>query len=87
MPPASTPLPFTERTATELSNFLECTHRASLDLLVREKKLDRPGQNDIERRLLAMRGTEHERAVLTHYKTLGLDIVRIETQPGAETRR
>jgi hypothetical protein len=57
------PTPFTERTATELSNFLECSERASLDL-VRDGKLARPGQNDIERRLLAMRGTEHERGVL-----------------------
>lgn len=84
MPPS--PTPFTERTATELSNFLECSHRASLDVLVREKKLDRPGQNDIERRLLAMRGTEHERTVLAHYETRGLEIVRIETAPGADAR-
>jgi predicted RecB family nuclease len=77
---------FTERTATELSNFLECSHRASLDLLVREKKLERPGQNDIERRLLAMRGTEHERGVLARYESLGLEVVRIETGPGVEVR-
>jgi len=78
--------PFTERTATELSNFLECSHRAGLDTLVREKKLERPGESELERRLLAKRGTEHERAVLAHYEEQGLEIVTIASAPDAEAR-
>ena len=79
-------LPFTERTATELSNFLECSHRAGLDMLVRERKLERPGQSDLERKLLALRGTEHELAVRAHYEERGLTVVDIDAAPGAEAR-
>ncbi|HVJ18928.1 MAG TPA: TM0106 family RecB-like putative nuclease [Polyangiaceae bacterium] len=70
--------------ATDLSHFLECGRRTSLDLLVLDNKLDRPGQNDIQRRLLERRGVAHEARVLDHYRRSGKNIVTITAQPGAE---
>jgi hypothetical protein len=42
--------------ATEVGNFLACPHLTSLELQVAEGLLERPAQNDIERRLLEKRG-------------------------------
>src|SRR5688500_8783760 len=70
--------------ATDLSGFLECSRRTSLDLLVLDGRLDRPGQNDLQRRLLERRGIEHEARVLQHYKSAGKNVVTITSQPGAE---
>ncbi len=70
--------------ATDLSGFLECNHKTSLDLDVLEGKLQRPGQNDIQRRLLERRGVAHEATVLEHYQRAGKKVVTITAQPGAE---
>jgi len=65
-------------TATDLSNFLECEHRTVLDRLARAGKLERPGQTEIERELLKLRGEVHEEAVLAHYRALNLKVTVIE---------
>ncbi len=70
--------------ATDLSGFLECHHKTSLDLDVLDGKLERPGQNDIQRRLLERRGIAHEATVLEHYRRAGKNVVTITAQPGAE---
>jgi hypothetical protein len=59
-------------TPTELSNYFECEHRSVLDRVARARKIERPGQTEIERELLALRGYGHEEAVLAHYRSLGL---------------
>ncbi len=53
--------------ATEVGNFLACQHLTSLELQVADGKLERPAQNEIERRLLEKRGFEHEARVLEHF--------------------
>ena len=70
--------------ATDLAAFLECVHKTALDLRAAEGELERPGQSEIERRLLAMRGGEHERRVLESYEKSGKNVVIISAQPGAE---
>jgi uncharacterized protein len=73
--------------ATELSTFLECDHRIALEFLVHEKRIERPGQNEITRELLARRGLDHEKRVLEHYRSLGRHVVAIPLQPGAEGQK
>jgi predicted RecB family nuclease len=74
--------------ATEVGNFLACQHLTTLELRVAEGKLERPAQNDIERRLLEKRGLEHEARVLEHFRVQGRQIVTIRAEPGLEgTRR
>lgn len=73
-------------TASELGTFLECDHRVALELLVRERRLERPAQNEITRELLARRGRDHEQRVLEHYRTSGLAIVEIPHAPGLEAQ-
>jgi len=68
--------------ATQLGAFLECEHRITLDLSVIAGRLERPGQNEIERLLLSKRGTEHERRVLEHYRESGRRVVEFTTEPG-----
>jgi predicted RecB family nuclease len=70
-------------TATELANFLECEHRTVLDRLVRSRKLERPGQTELERDLLRKRGEAHEATVLAHYEGRGLGVVKIPRTPDA----
>jgi predicted RecB family nuclease len=79
-----TPVTFT---ATDLSNFLECEHRTVLDRMARAGKLERPGQTELERELLRLRGEAHEEAVLAHYRALGLNVTVIERSgdPAAKT--
>ena len=69
-------------TPTELANFLECNHRTVLDRLVRAGKLERPGQNEIERQLLSLRGDAHEKSVLSHYRAAGLEVFSVPPNPG-----
>src|SRR4051812_44181420 len=73
-------------TATELANFLECEHRTVLDRLVRSRKLDRPGQTELERDLLQKRGEAHEATVLAHYEGRGLGVVKIPRTPDATAK-
>jgi len=73
--------------ATEVGNFLACQHLTSLELQVEAGLLERPAQNDIERRLLEKRGIEHEARVLDHYRAQGRQIVVLEPAPGAEGAR
>lgn len=63
--------------ATELAGFLACRHLTSLELLVADGVLQRPAQNDIERRLLEKRGLEHEERVLAYFRGLGREVVSI----------
>lgn len=67
--------------ATDLSGFSECEHKTLLDLAVTEKKLERPGQNELERKMLELRGLEHEKRVLEHYEASGREVVRIPQRP------
>ncbi len=67
--------------ATDLASFFECTHKTSLELRVASKELSRPGQSEIERRMLERRGREHERRVLEHYRALGVSPFDIGAQP------
>jgi predicted RecB family nuclease len=70
--------------ATDLSGFLECSRRTALDLSGLDGKLERPGENDIQRRLLERRGVAHEARVLEFYETSGKKVVTITSQPGAD---
>jgi predicted RecB family nuclease len=63
--------------ATEVGNFLSCPHLTRLELLVAQRQLERPGQNDIERRLLEKRGLEHEARVLEHFRARGRQVTEI----------
>src|SRR4051794_18337291 len=73
--------------ATDLSAFSECNHRTALDLAVLAKKLERPGQNEIERLLLEKRGAEHEARVLAYYRKSGRQITEIRVGVGGEERK
>ena len=73
-------------TATELGIFLDCTHRTVLDLAAFEGRLERPGQNEIERLLLAKRGTEHEQRVLEYYQQSGARVLSLPVVPGNEAK-
>jgi predicted RecB family nuclease len=68
--------------ATQLGAFLECEHRTTLDFSVIAGRLERPGQNEIERLLLSKRGTEHEHRVLEHYRQSGRQVIEFAIQPG-----
>ncbi|MFC1642096.1 TM0106 family RecB-like putative nuclease [Myxococcota bacterium] len=67
--------------ATDLSGFSECEHKTLLELAVVEGKLKRPGQNELERRLLEQRGAEHEKRVLEHYRAAGQKTITISHRP------
>ncbi len=67
--------------ATDLSGFAACEHKTLLDLAVAEGALGRPGQNELERRLLEQRGVEHEKRVLEHYRASGQRVVTISQRP------
>lgn len=67
--------------ATDLSEFSACEHKTLLDLAVVEGMLKRPGQNELERRLLEQRGVEHEKCVLEHYRANGRTVVTISQRP------
>jgi predicted RecB family nuclease len=69
--------------ASDLSAFTECSHRTVLDLQVAEGQLSRPGENELERKMLELRGHEHEARVLEHYRAEGRDIVTISGRPGS----
>ncbi|HYP87164.1 MAG TPA: TM0106 family RecB-like putative nuclease, partial [Polyangiaceae bacterium] len=68
---------------TQVGNFLACQHLTRLELRVLDGELERPGQNDIERRLLEKRGLEHERRVLEALRARGGQVVEIEAGVGS----
>jgi uncharacterized protein len=69
--------------ATDLSTFAGCSHRTVLDLAVIRQLMERPQQNDLERRLLQLRGVDHERRVLEHYRSSQKNIATITAAPGS----
>jgi hypothetical protein len=72
--------------ATNLSGFSECEHKTVLDLAVTAGALARPGQNDLERKMLELRGREHEARVLAHYRAEHRNVVTIATKPAPSER-
>jgi len=72
--------------ATDLSGFSECQHKSVLELAVAFGKLDRPGENEIERRLLEKRGYEHEARVFEHLVRGRKDVAEITMGPGEASR-
>jgi uncharacterized protein len=69
--------------ATDLSSFFECEHRTVLDLEVLDGQLERPAQNDLERRILQERGREHEARVLDSYRRQGLTVASVPEELSA----
>lgn len=78
---------FVSFSATEVGNFLACRHLTALELRVADGELERPAQNDIERRLLEKRGLEHEARVLAHFEAAGLEVVKLHAAPGVDGAR
>ncbi|MEO6600506.1 MAG: nuclease, partial [Polyangiaceae bacterium] len=72
--------------ATDLSGFSECEHKSMLELAVSFGKLERPGENEIERRMLEKRGFEHEARVFEHLVATYPDVAEISMGPGAASR-
>lgn len=72
--------------ATDLSSHSECARRTHLEILSASGLLEKPGVNEIERRMLEKRGHEHEARVLDYYRARGLEIVSIPLLPGAGDR-
>jgi uncharacterized protein len=68
--------------ATDLSAFSECAHKTTLELQVAFGQLERPGVNELERRLLEKRGFDHEARVLAHFRESGRSVVTIGLAPG-----
>ncbi|HEY3665590.1 MAG TPA: TM0106 family RecB-like putative nuclease, partial [Polyangiaceae bacterium] len=72
--------------ATDLSAFSECEHKTTLDLAVAFGQLTRPGENEIERKMLEKRGFEHEARVLAHLQATRQSVVKINAGPGEASR-
>jgi uncharacterized protein len=70
--------------ATDLSGFSACAHKTLLDRAVAIGNLERPGQNELERKLIEQRGVEHEKRVRDQYRSAGLSVVDIPLAPGAK---
>lgn len=72
--------------ATDLSGFNECEHKTTLDLAVAFGTLKRPGENEIERKMLEKRGFEHEARVLAQLQATHPDVAKVNAGPGEESR-
>ncbi|MFO7179980.1 MAG: recombinase B, partial [Pseudomonadota bacterium] len=70
-------------TATDLGAFSECSHRTLLDLGVALGRHARPGENEVERRMLELRGRAHEARVLEHYRATRGSVVVVTERPTA----
>src|SRR5690606_9994883 len=70
--------------ATDLASFFECAHKTALDLRVAQGQLQRPGQSEVERRMLERRGRAHEARVLDYYRAQGLQPFDVGSQPTTE---
>jgi len=73
-----------ELSATDLSQFLGCTHRTGLDLAVAEGTLVAPTWVDPVMMLLRERGLEHERGYAQLLRSQGLSVVDLSAVPGHE---
>ncbi|MDX2023269.1 MAG: TM0106 family RecB-like putative nuclease [Deltaproteobacteria bacterium] len=75
-------------TPTALSGFFECHRKTWLDMSVARGERDMPGQSEIERRLLEIRGAAHEAFVLEQFKTRKLNVIEIgRAAPTTEGRK
>ncbi len=72
--------------ATDLSGFSECEHKTVLELAVALGQLARPGENEIERRMLEKRGFEHEARVFEYLAATRTEIAEIALGPGDASR-
>ena len=72
--------------ATDLSGFNECEHKIVLELAVALGELDRPGENELERRMLEKRGFEHEARVFEYLAATRKDIAEISMGPSDASR-
>ena len=72
--------------ATDLSGFNECEYKTVLDLAVAIGQLDRPGENELERRMLEKRGFEHEARVFEYLAATRKDICEITMGPHDASR-
>ena len=72
--------------ATDLSGFNECEHKTVLELAVALGQLDRPGENELERRMLEKRGFEHEARVFEYFAAAHKDIAEISMGPNDASR-
>ncbi|MES1175738.1 MAG: TM0106 family RecB-like putative nuclease [Myxococcales bacterium] len=72
--------------ATDLSGFSECAHKSVLELAAAFGQLARPGENEIERRMLEKRGFEHEARVFEHLVRGRKDVAEISMGPGEASR-
>ncbi|HKO53374.1 MAG TPA: TM0106 family RecB-like putative nuclease [Polyangiaceae bacterium] len=72
--------------ATDLSGFNECEYKTVLELGVVSGQLTRPGENEIERRMLEKRGFEHEARVFEYLAATRKDITEISMGPNDVSR-
>src|SRR5438477_8407851 len=73
--------------ATDLANFLACSHRSALDLAAAVGKLTAPAALlDEHTRLLRERGLAHELAYVQHLREQGLNVVEVSQEGTPETR-
>ncbi len=70
--------------ATDLTSHFECGRKVWLDLDVSRGNRERPGQSEIERRMLERRGRAHEVKVLEFFRALGKDVVPLGADPITE---
>ena len=72
--------------ATDLSGFNECEYKTVLELAVAVGQLDRPGENELERRMLEKRGFGHEARVFEYLAATREEIAEITMGPGDASR-
>jgi uncharacterized protein len=73
--------------ATDLSNFLACSHLTALDFAVALGQLPPPESLlDAHTRLLRERGEAHERAYVQYLRNHGLNIVEVPQDETADSR-
>ena len=65
--------------ASDLVNFLECSHLTALDLINLETPLPK-AEDDEQARLIQKKGFEHEAQYLADLKDSGLNVVDVKTQ-------
>src|SRR5215471_4819424 len=73
--------------ATDLSAHAECEHRTVLELRVLRGELDRPGENELNRDLLELRGFEHEKRVLELLSEGGKRVLTVRAPSAQEGGR
>jgi len=71
--------------ATDLANYLQCEHLATLDLVNLETPLPKK-EDDEQAKMIQRRGFDHEAASLESFRTEGLSVVEISTEGAIEER-